>query len=79
MPILDGIATLSAADGSTLTTAFAGGQDAPVGGVATYSHDHRVIAGTGRFADADGQFTVTGTIDFGTFTVDGTVNGWLSY
>jgi hypothetical protein len=77
--IWDGIVTVRAADGSTLTLTMEGSQSAPVAGVASYTHTDTVVAGTGRFADAAGVLILTGTIDFTTFAVTGTVSGWLSY
>ena len=77
--IWDGIVTVTAADGSTLTLSLEGSQSAPVAGVASYSHTDTIVAGTGRFADAAGVLVLTGTIDFTTFAVTGTVSGWLSY
>lgn len=77
--IWDGIVTVRAADGSTLTLTLEGTQSAPLAGVASYTHTDTVIAGTGRFADATGVLVLTGTIDFNTFAVTGTVSGWLSY
>jgi hypothetical protein len=77
--IWDGLVTVTAADGSTLTLSLEGSQSAPVAGVASYSHTDTVIAGTGRFADASGVLVLTGTIDFNTFAITGTVSGWLSY
>lgn len=77
--IWDGIVTIRAADGSTLTLTADGSQSAPVAGVASYTHTDTVIAGTGRFADAAGVLVLTGTIDFTTFAITGTVSGWLSY
>jgi hypothetical protein len=77
--IWDGIATLRAADGSTLTLHYTGGQSAPMAGIAEFSHADTVIGGTGRFQAAEGELTVSGQIDFASLTVDGTVSGWLSY
>ena len=77
--IWDGIVTVTAADGSTLTLSLEGSQSAPVAGVASYTHTDTVIAGTGRFAEATGVLVLTGTIDFNTFAITGTVSGWLSY
>jgi len=77
--IWDGTITIRSADGSTLTMTSEGSQDAPVVGVASYTQTATVTAGTGRFADAAGVLVLTGTIDFSTFTVTGTVAGWLSY
>lgn len=77
--IWDGQVTIQAADGSTLTLTAVGSQDAPVDGVASYTHTDTVVGGTGRFADAAGVLTLTGTIDFNTFAATGAVSGWLSY
>jgi hypothetical protein len=77
--IWDGIVTIRAADGSTLTLTAEGSQGAPLAGVASYTQTDTVVAGTGRFADAAGVLVLTGTIDFSTFAVTGTVSGWLSY
>lgn len=77
--IWDGTITIRAADGSTLTLAAEGSQGAPVAGVATYTQTDTVVAGTGRFAGAAGVLVLTGTIEFSTFAVTGTVSGWLSY
>jgi len=77
--IWDGIVTLEAADGSSLTTSFEGGQGLPANGLASFSHPHTIVGGTGRFEDATGEWTISGLIDFTAFTVSGTVSGWLSY
>ena len=82
VPIWDGIATVTAADGSTLTLAYEGQQGAPTNGVATFSHADTVVAGTGRFEGATGQLTIEGIIDFSAFpdvTVTATVSGWIGY
>jgi hypothetical protein len=77
VPIYEGIVVLEAADGSTITTSYEGGQGAPAGGVATFSQAHTIVAGTGRFAGATGELTVTGTINLANLTVSGTATGWL--
>jgi len=77
--IWDGIVVIEAADGSTLLLTAEGRQEAPVDGVATYAHVDTVVGGTGRFADAEGVITVSGSIDFATFEITGSVSGWLSY
>lgn len=77
--IWDGELTLAAADGSTLMTASNGTQGAPVAGIAGFVTTHTVTGGTGRFEGAAGVWTVSGTIDFTTGTLNGQVSGWLSY
>jgi hypothetical protein len=79
VPIYDGIVTLVAADGSTLTTTYEGWQDAPNAGFATFAHDHVITGGTRRFAGASGELSVSGVFDLVNFTVSGTVTGWISY
>ena len=75
----DGIATYVAADGSTLTTSYAGSQQAPVAGAASAETTHTVIAGTGRFAGATGLWTIRGQINFVSGTFTGSLSGWISY
>jgi hypothetical protein len=77
--IWDGELMLVAADGSTLMTVSNGTQGAPVAGVAVFVTTHTVTGGTGRFEGAAGVWTVSGTIDFTTGTINGQVSGWLSY
>ena len=77
--IWDGVAVFVAADGSTITSSYLGWQDQPVGGVATVVTTHELVAGTGRFADVDGLWTLTGAIDFSSGASTGTFAGWISY
>jgi hypothetical protein len=77
--IWDGVAVFVAADGSTITSNYSGLQDQPVGGVATVVTTHELVAGTGRFADVDGTWTLTGVIDFSTGSSTGAFTGWISY
>jgi hypothetical protein len=79
VPIWDGIVTLEAADGSTLTASYEGSQGAPEAGVATFLHTDTILGGTGRFEGATGAWTIAGVIDLANLTVSGTVSGWLSY
>ncbi len=78
-PVLDGEATFTAADGSTITVTYAGAQEAPINGVAAYENTATVTGGTGRFADASGSWTITGAVDFNTGTISGSLAGWLAY
>jgi hypothetical protein len=77
--IWDGLATFTAADGSTLTTTSTGTQGAPALGVAAFTTTHVITGGTGRFDAASGVWTVSGTIDFVTGEIGGTVAGSLIY
>jgi hypothetical protein len=77
--IWDGVATYVAADGSTITLAYEGSQEAPDAGVAQAMTVNTVISGTGRFADAEGSWTDTGVIDFTTGVYVGEISGWISY
>ena len=77
--IWDGETTLTAADGSTVTTVSSGTQDAPVEGIAAFAITHTVTGGSGRMAEASGVWSLSGTINFLTGEVRGTVDGWLSY
>ena len=77
--VWDGLATFTAADRSTLSSTSEGSQGAPAAGVARFEIVHTITGGTGRFSDAAGVWTVTGTIDFTTGIVLGQVTGWLSY
>ena len=79
VPVYDGVAIFTAADGSTITTHYNGTQGAPVGGVAQVESTHTVVDGTGRFADAAGTWTLTGIIDFAAGSSTGDLAGWLSY
>jgi hypothetical protein len=79
VPVWDGLVTLIAADGSTLTSTYAGAQGAPVAGIAPFENTLVITGGSGRFTDADGVWTLTGVLDFTTGTIDGRVAGWLSY
>jgi hypothetical protein len=75
----DGHATFVAADGSSVSMTYAGGQDAPVDGRATVASTFTVISGTGRFDGATGSWTSSGVIDFTTGQFGGSFSGWISY
>ena len=79
VPIYAGLATFVAADGSTLTFAYEGEQQAPVDLRATTITSNAVVGGTGRFADASGSWTTVGTIDLATGLFSGSFSGWISY
>ena len=77
--IWDGLATYTAADGSSVTVSYEGAQGAPAGGVAIASTTSTVVSGTGRFEGAHGSWTASGTIDFTTGLVSDSFSGWISY
>lgn len=77
--IWDGILTLVAADGSTVTATYEGVQGAPVAGVATTTTTNTVVSGTGRFEDAEGSWTGSGVLDLTTGIFHGRFTGWISY
>ena len=77
--IWDGIAIYTAADGSTITAAYEGMQQAPVAGVALSVTISTIVSGTGRFEGAQGSFTASGPIDFTTGLVSNRFSGWISY
>ena len=77
--VRDGIITLAAADGSTITAEYQGVQEAPVNGVAAYSLTMTIVGGTGRFDDASGSWAASGLLDFNDLSIDGTFDGWIAY
>jgi hypothetical protein len=77
--IWDGVATYTAADGSSVTVSYEGVQQAPVAGSATSSTTSTVVSGTGRFEGAHGSWTASGTIDFTTGLVNDAFSGLISY
>lgn len=79
VPLWDGVATFTAADGSTISTNYSGWQGTPVGGLAEVSSTHTIVGGSGRFAAAAGTWTLNNVIDFTTGSATGSLSGWLSY
>jgi hypothetical protein len=77
--IWDGILTLVAADGSSLTATYVGVQHAPAAGVATTTTTNTVVSGTGRFEGAEGSWTGSGELDFTSGIFHGQFSGWISY
>lgn len=78
--IWDGVSTFVAADGSTITAAYTGSQEAPsAAGIAWSVTESTVISGTGRFAGASGAWTTAGEIDLVNGVFSGEVSGWISY
>jgi hypothetical protein len=74
-----GSAMFTAADGSTLTVAYHGNQDAPDGNISAYTTTHTITGGTGRFVNANGVWTIAGTVDLSIGKLLGDVSGWISY
>ncbi|HMG19015.1 MAG TPA: hypothetical protein VK573_09840 [Gemmatimonadales bacterium] len=79
VPIWDGLATFTAADGSSITMTYEGAQDAPVDGRATAGNTFTVVSGTGRFEGAAGRWMSSEVIDFTTGIDLGSFSGWVSY
>lgn len=77
--VWDGVVGLIAADGSTLTGTYSGAQGTPIAGRAPFRNTLTITGGTGRFAGAGGVWILSGSLDFTTGTIDGRVEGWLSY
>ena len=74
-----GAATLTAADGATLSGHYAGtvaGSDDP--DVITYAEDFVVDGGTGRFAGASGHFSVDGLANLATGAYSQSLAGSLT-
>lgn len=79
VPVLDGQAVFTAADGSTINATYTGWQDAPVNGIATYANTVTVQGGTGRFTEATGTWVLEGSLDLVAGSIAGSVTGWLAY
>jgi hypothetical protein len=79
VPIWDGRATFVAADGSSISLAYEGAQQAPTDGRATTATTFTILSGTGRFEDATGSWASSGLLDFTTGRFSGTFSGWISY
>ena len=77
--VRDGVVTFVTADGSTITAAYEGVQQAPVAGVAAYSLTMTVVGGTGRFEGASGSWAASGRLDFNDLTIGGEFDGWIAY
>jgi hypothetical protein len=72
--------TITAANGDTLTTTAVATIDistlpAPLG----FSAVETIDGGTGRFAQASGSFTVSGSVDINTFVLTFTSTGSITY
>ena len=74
-----GTATFTAANGDTLTATVLG--QATRTGPTTLSirEDYTVTGGTGRFADASGNFTLRSTVDQTTGVSSGTFSGFIDH
>ena len=78
--IADGQATYTAADGSTIVTSYTGSNtQAGADGVSQFTTAHVVVSGTGRFAGASGEWTISGTVNIFTGELLGGVEGWIRY
>jgi hypothetical protein len=72
----NGICTMAAADGSTITADFTG--QAQLGPVVTIVEQATITGGTGRFAAASGTFTIHRTFQPATGRTTGKVSGTLA-
>jgi hypothetical protein len=74
-----GTATLTAANGDTLTTRVEG-TAAPTSSPTAFTvvETHTVTGGTGRFVDARGSFVVTRSVDFADPFTAGSIEGQLT-
>jgi hypothetical protein len=70
-----GVATIVAADGSSLVADFTG--QAQVGPIISIVEQATITGGTGRFANASGSFTIRRTFDPATGHTGGTFEGTL--
>ena|SRR5688572_593729 len=70
-----GVATIVAADGSSLVAAFTG--QAEVGPIISIVEQATITSGTGRFASATGSFTIRRTFNPATGHTGGTFEGTL--
>jgi len=74
-----GAATITAADGATLSGHYAGTVAGTAGpNVITYAEDFVIDGGTGRFAGASGHLTVDGLADLATGAHSQTLSGSLA-
>jgi hypothetical protein len=70
--------TYEAADGDLLYANNVG-QSTPAGPILTFSGTNTVVGGTGKFANATGQFEARGTVNLATGVVSITYEGWIAY
>jgi hypothetical protein len=74
-----GHAVFTAANGDTLMTDVQG-EATPAGTPTAFTvvERHTITGGTGRFAGATGEFTVTSAVDFSDPFTSGEIDGWIS-
>jgi hypothetical protein len=77
--MFEGSATFTASDGSSITVAYDGSQMQPVAQIGHFRVLQTVTGGTGRFANATGEWTITGQSNISTGETHGDVTGWISY
>jgi hypothetical protein len=75
-----GTAVFTAANGDTLITDAEGEAEPVPGSPTAYTvvETHKVTGGTGRFAGASGEFTITRAVDFANPFTSGDIDGWIS-
>jgi hypothetical protein len=83
-PMHDGVYTITAANGDTIHGAYSGGleptefgPEGPIKGIIT--SPTTIDGGTGRFADAQGEYLTVGDYDLAADEGDFEMDGWISY
>jgi hypothetical protein len=74
-----GTATFTAANGDTLTASVLGQATRTGPTMLSIREDYTITGGTGRFADATGNFTLRSTVDQTTGVSSGTFSGFIDH
>lgn len=79
--MVEGRALFTAANGDQIACSYSGSQGVvdPATGAADFEVEARIEGGTGRFAEAAGQHTNTGIINYQTGELAGDFSGWITY
>ena len=73
-----GTVTLTAANGDTITTTYVGSGETVGPNLFSITEVHTITGGTGRFADAQGSFTVERMASGTTFLTSGSIHGTIT-